>query len=75
MAQPAGSRSVRALRRWRSALDAWADDAWIRGGRIDDLVSQISNPQHGNMPAWGERLEPEMVKMLTVYVHALGGGQ
>jgi len=52
-----------------------SDQIWLYGARIDDLVSQISNPQHGNMPAWGERLEPEMVKMLAVYVHALGGGQ
>ena len=29
----------------------------------------------GVMPAWGERLSPEQIKVLTVYVHELGGGQ
>lgn len=29
----------------------------------------------GVMPAWGERLSPEQVKVLTVYVHQLGGGK
>ena len=52
-----------------------SDQIWLYGGEIEDLVAQISNPKHGNLPAWGERLEPEMVKMLAVYVHALGGGQ
>jgi len=27
------------------------------------------------MPAWGERLSPEQIKVLTVYVHELGGGK
>lgn len=29
----------------------------------------------GVMPAWGDRLTPEQIKVLTVYVHELGGGQ
>ena len=29
----------------------------------------------GVMPAWGQRLSPEQIKVLTVYVHELGGGQ
>lgn len=29
----------------------------------------------GVMPAWKERLSPEQIKVLTVYVHELGGGQ
>ncbi len=29
----------------------------------------------GVMPAWGERLSPEQIKVLTVYVHELGGGK
>ncbi len=28
----------------------------------------------GVMPAWGGRLTPEQIKVLTVYVHELGGG-
>lgn len=51
------------------------DNIWLYGGERSDLRSQISNPQHGVMPAWEPRLGEEMVKMLAVYVHALGGGQ
>lgn len=29
----------------------------------------------GVMPAWGQRLTPEQIKVLTVYVHELGGGK
>jgi cytochrome c oxidase cbb3-type subunit 3 len=29
----------------------------------------------GVMPTWGGRLSPEQIKVLTVYVHELGGGQ
>jgi cytochrome c oxidase cbb3-type subunit 3 len=29
----------------------------------------------GVMPAWGERLSAEQIKVLTVYVHELGGGK
>jgi len=28
-----------------------------------------------NMPAWNERLQPNEIKVLAVYVHQLGGGQ
>ena len=38
-------------------------------------VAQIRQPRHGVMPAWIGRLPPETIKMLTVYVHSLGGGQ
>jgi cytochrome c oxidase cbb3-type subunit 3 len=52
-----------------------SDAIWLYGGEKSELVSQIANPKHGNMPAWGGRLEEETVKMLAVYVHSLGGGQ
>jgi cytochrome c oxidase cbb3-type subunit 3 len=29
----------------------------------------------GVMPAWAGRLDAATVTMLTIYVHALGGGQ
>jgi cytochrome c oxidase cbb3-type subunit 3 len=29
----------------------------------------------GVMPAWSERMTPEQIKVLTVYVHQLGGGK
>jgi cytochrome c oxidase cbb3-type subunit 3 len=51
------------------------DAIWLYGGEKSEIMSQIRNPQHGKMPAWTGRLEPETIKMLAVYVHALGGGQ
>ena len=52
-----------------------SDQIWLYGGEITDLVSQITKPQHGNMPAWDGRMDDETIKMLAVYVHTLGGGQ
>jgi cytochrome c oxidase cbb3-type subunit 3 len=51
------------------------DKIWIYGGDKKDIVAQIHNPKLGAMPAWGERLDPEIVKMLTIYVYELGGGE
>ncbi|MBK1698619.1 cytochrome-c oxidase, cbb3-type subunit III [Rhodovibrio salinarum] len=52
-----------------------SDQIWLYGGEISDIVSQVTNPQHGNMPAWSTRLDDETIKMLAVYVYTLGGGQ
>jgi cytochrome c oxidase cbb3-type subunit 3 len=35
----------------------------------------ISNGVERRMPDWSVRLQPEQIKLLTVYVHELGGGQ
>ena len=52
-----------------------SDAVWLYGGERDQLIAQISNPQMGVMPAFGERLDETTIKMLTIYVHALGGGK
>jgi len=52
-----------------------SDAIWLYGGSKQEIVSQIANPQHGVMPPWENRLDSETVKMLSVYVHSLGGGQ
>ena len=39
------------------------------------IVAQITKPQHGVMPVWDGRLDDTTIKMLTVYVHGLGGGE
>ena len=40
------------------------------------LVKQvIANGVERRMPGWSERLTPAQIKLLTVYVHELGGGQ
>jgi cytochrome c oxidase cbb3-type subunit III len=51
------------------------DAVWLYGGTKADIEAQVTKPKHGVMPAWGGRLDDTTLKMLTVYVHSLGGGQ
>ena len=51
------------------------DQVWLYGGTVEEVTAQIANPQQGVMPSWENRLDPATIKMLTVYVHSLGGGQ
>jgi cytochrome c oxidase cbb3-type subunit 3 len=51
------------------------DRIWLYGGTAEQIKTQIRRPRHGVMPAWAGRLDPAMIKLLTVYVHSLGGGQ
>ncbi|HVZ02236.1 MAG TPA: cytochrome-c oxidase, cbb3-type subunit III [Dongiaceae bacterium] len=51
------------------------DQIWLHGGDMPAIVAQITKPRHGVMPAWQGRLSDTQIKMLAVYVHALGGGQ
>jgi cytochrome c oxidase cbb3-type subunit 3 len=48
---------------------------WLYGGDRATLVDSITHGRAGQMPAWSERLDPAMVKMLAIYVHQLGGGR
>ena len=48
---------------------------WLYGGDRASIVESISRSRAGSMPAWADRLDPATVKMLAVYVHALGGGR
>ncbi len=52
-----------------------ANQIWLYGGEKEDVVNQITRPRQGVMPAWADRLDETTIKMLTVYVHALGGGE
>ncbi|MBX7492739.1 cytochrome-c oxidase, cbb3-type subunit III [Qipengyuania sp. 1NDW9] len=52
------------------------DDAiWLRGSSPEAVRAQILNPKLGVMPAFGDRLDPVTIKMLTAYVHTRGGGE
>ena len=51
------------------------DQIWLYSGSRDEIVSQIRQPRLGVMPGWQERLDASTIKMLTVYVHSLGGGE
>jgi cytochrome c oxidase cbb3-type subunit III len=48
---------------------------WLYGGSKTDIVTSIANGRGGVMPAWADKLHPETIKKLAVYVHSLGGGQ
>ncbi|MBM3549535.1 MAG: cytochrome-c oxidase, cbb3-type subunit III [Alphaproteobacteria bacterium] len=51
------------------------DKVWLFGGDKPSILRSIAEGRAGVMPAWGERLDPAIVKMLTLYVHTLGGGE
>lgn len=51
------------------------DEIWLYGGGKSEIVAQIHSAKMGVMPAWTERLDSARIKMLAVYVHALGGGE
>ena len=51
------------------------DGLWLYGGSRDAIYRTIFYARNGSMPAWGERLDDATVKMLTLYVHTLGGGK
>jgi cytochrome c oxidase cbb3-type subunit 3 len=51
------------------------DSIWLYGGDRASVYRSIYNARAGNMPAWSERLDPATIKMLAIYVHALGGGR
>jgi len=51
------------------------DAIWLYGDDAAGIAAQIHNPRHGVMPAFGGRLDETTIKMLTLYVHSLGGGR
>lgn len=51
------------------------NEVWLYGGDKASVVRSIAYSRAGVMPAWGGRLDPAVINMLTVYVHALGGGE
>jgi len=51
------------------------DMIWLYGGEPEQIAAQIYRPRLGVMPAWQGRLDDASIKMLTVYVHSLGGGE
>lgn len=42
---------------------------------VEALEYSVRNARYGVMPAWGQRLSDEDVRAVSVYVHALGGGE
>lgn len=52
-----------------------AANIWLYGGDKATIMESIRNSRQGAMPAWADRLDDATIKMLAVYVHALGGGK
>lgn len=50
-----------------------ADQVWLFGGDKASLLRTVSLGRGGVMPAWEKRLDPATIRMLTVYIHSLGG--
>ncbi len=51
------------------------DQIWLYGDKKENILAQLNRPKHGQMPAWAGRLDSATIKMLTVYVHSLGGAE
>jgi cytochrome c oxidase cbb3-type subunit 3 len=51
------------------------DAIWLYGGSKTEIVQQVTKPRHGVMPTWSGRLDDVSIKLLSVYVHSLGGGE
>lgn len=49
------------------------DHTWLYSehGTIDDIVSQILHPKNHVMPAWGENLGPQKIKVVAAYIYSL----
>ncbi|WP_105441219.1 cytochrome-c oxidase, cbb3-type subunit III [Neorhizobium sp. T25_13] len=48
------------------------DGQWVYGGSLQSIVDTIHGGRQGHMPTWDERLSPSEIKILALYVNALG---
>lgn len=51
------------------------DQIWVYGGTRAAIRDSVFSARAGAMPAWEGRLDEATIKMLTLYVHGLGGGK
>lgn len=52
-----------------------ADNIWLYGGDKGSITQTVLISRQGVMPRWNDKLDPATIKMLTAYVHSLGGGE
>jgi len=50
------------------------DTRWIYGGDLETIITTIHGGRRGHMPTWDQRLTRAEIKILALYVHALGDG-
>jgi cytochrome c oxidase cbb3-type subunit 3 len=48
------------------------DQTWLYGGSVDTVRTTIAHGRQGQMPAQGERLGPDRIRLLAAYVLSLG---
>lgn len=48
------------------------DGQWVYGGSLQSIIDTIHGGRQGHMPTWDERLSPTEIKILALYVNALG---
>lgn len=48
------------------------DGQWVYGGGLQNIIDTIHGGRQGHMPTWDERLSPSEIKILALYVNALG---
>ena len=51
------------------------DAVWLYGGSREAIAKTIYAPRNGVMPRWNDKLDAVTIKMLSAYVHSLGGGE
>lgn len=51
------------------------DAVWLYGGSREAITKTIYAPRNGVMPRWNDKLDAVTIKMLSAYVHSLGGGE
>ncbi|RZL31268.1 MAG: c-type cytochrome, partial [Rubrivivax sp.] len=48
-----------------------SDKVWLHGWGEEAVVAMVNNGKHNVMPAHGERLSPEQIRVLAAYVWGL----
>ena len=51
------------------------DETWLYGGDAATIKQSVMNGRQGQMPAWGDKLGEQRVKLLTAYVTKLAAGK
>lgn len=51
------------------------DAIWLYGGDRDTVYQTVFYARSGVMPTWENRLDPDTIRELAIYVHGLGGGE
>jgi cytochrome c oxidase cbb3-type subunit 3 len=52
---------------------ALMDDEWRYGGRIDQIVTTITEGRPNGMPSWRGKLTPDQIWQIAAYVRSLSG--